>query len=54
MWRSSTRSGIGARLALAGLLGAGGLAAQDLPLDPQTAVQVNLRDDSPVTLLSAS
>lgn len=54
MWRSSRRSGIGGRLALAGLLGAAGLAAQDLPLDPQTAVQVNLRDDSPVTLLSAS
>src|SRR6516165_382469 len=54
MWRSSRRSGIGARFALAGLLGAAGLTAQDLPLDPQTAVQVNLRDDSPVTLLSAA
>ena len=54
MWRSNRRSGIGARFALAGLLGAAGLAAQDLTIDPQTAVQVNLRDDSPVTLLSAS
>jgi hypothetical protein len=39
---------------MAGVLIAVGLPAQDLPLDPQTAVQVNLRDDSPVTLLSAS
>jgi hypothetical protein len=54
MWRSSTRSGIGTRLALAGVLGATGLAAQDLPLDPQTAVQVNLKDDSPVTLISVA
>jgi hypothetical protein len=54
MWRSSTREGIGARLAMAGVLIAVGLPAQDLPLDPQTAVQVNLRDDSPVTLLSLS
>jgi hypothetical protein len=30
------------------------LAAQDLPLDPQTAVQVNLKDDSPVTLISVA
>jgi hypothetical protein len=54
MSKSSSRSGIGAWLALAGLLSATELAAQDLPLDPQTAVQVNLRDDSPVTLLSAA
>lgn len=54
MWRSSTRGSIALRLALAGMLGAACLAAQDLPLDPQTAVQVNLRDDSPVTLLSAA
>jgi hypothetical protein len=54
MWKSSSRGGIGARLALAGALSAAGLAAQDLPLDPQTALQVNLRDDSPVTLLSAA
>src|SRR5215469_11465117 len=54
MWKSSTRGGIPARLALAGVLSTAGLAAQDLPLDPQTAVQVNLRDDSPVTLLSAA
>ena len=54
MWRSSTPRGIGARLALVGMLSAAGLTAQDLPLDPQTAVQVNLRDDSPVTLLSAA
>jgi hypothetical protein len=39
---------------VAGLLGATGASAQDAPLDPQTAVQVNLRDDSPVTLLSAA
>jgi hypothetical protein len=39
---------------LAGLLSAAGVPAQDVPLDPQTAVQVNLRQDSPVTLLSAA
>jgi hypothetical protein len=54
MWRSSTPRGIGAWLALAGILSTVGLAAQDLPLDPQTAVEVNLRDNSPVTLLSAA
>jgi hypothetical protein len=41
------------RLALATLVSASGAPAQEVPLDPQTAVQVNLRDDSPVTLLSA-
>jgi hypothetical protein len=49
MWRSKSLR----RLALAALVGAGGAPAQEIPLDPQTAVQVNLRDDSPVTLLSA-
>jgi hypothetical protein len=39
---------------LAGLVSAAGVPAQDSPLDPQTAVQVNLRQDSPVTLLSAA
>lgn len=39
---------------VAGLLTATGASAQEVPLDPQTAVQVNLRDDSPVTLLSAA
>ncbi|MBV8903438.1 MAG: hypothetical protein JOZ22_07355 [Acidobacteriia bacterium] len=50
MWRSNTVS----RLLVAGLLSASGVPAQELPLDPQTAVQVNLPDDSPVTLLSAA
>jgi hypothetical protein len=50
MWRSNSLG----RLALAGLLSAAGAGAQNVPLDPQTAVQVNLRDDSPVTLLSAA
>jgi hypothetical protein len=50
MWRSSSFC----RLLAAGLLSAAGAFAQDAPLDPQTAVQVNLRDDSPVTLLSAA
>jgi hypothetical protein len=54
MWKSSSPGSLGAWLALAGLLNAPGLVAQDQPLDPQTAVQVNLRDDSPVTLLSAA
>src|SRR5579875_1328197 len=49
MWRSNALR----HLALAAAIGAGGAAAQEVPLDPQTAVQVNLRDDSPVTLLSA-
>jgi hypothetical protein len=49
MWRSKSLR----RLALATLVSAGGAPAQEVPLDPQTAVQVNLRDDSPVTLLSA-
>lgn len=49
MWRSKSLR----RLALAALVGASGAPAQEIPLDPQTAVQVNLRDDSPVTLLSA-
>jgi hypothetical protein len=53
MSKSSQRAGA-LRLGLAGLMGAACLAAQELPLDPQTAVQVNLRDDSPVTLLSAA
>ncbi|HEY7392289.1 MAG TPA: hypothetical protein VH640_27470 [Bryobacteraceae bacterium] len=49
MWRSNSLR----RLALAAVFSAGGASAQEVPLDPQTAVQVNLRDDSPVTLLSA-
>ena len=63
MWKSSTpyrlqsrdrQGAVGTCLVLAILMSAASLAAQDLPLDPQTAVQVNFRDDSPVTLLSAS
>ncbi len=62
MWRSNyfraatvgRRLAPFARLALAGLASAVGALAQEVPLDPQTAVQVNLRDDSPVTLLSAA
>jgi hypothetical protein len=53
MWKSSSQGRLGAWLALAGLLSAASLA-QDFPFDPQTAVQVNLREDSPVTLLSAA
>jgi hypothetical protein len=49
MWRSKSLR----RLALAAMVSASGAPAQEIPLDPQTAVQVNLRDDSPVTLLSA-
>jgi hypothetical protein len=49
MWSSKSLR----RLALAAVVSAGGAPAQEIPLDPQTAVQVNLRDDSPVTLLSA-
>src|SRR5215469_7441295 len=49
MFRSNSLRG----LALATLVSATGAPAQEVPLDPQTAVQVNLRDDSPVTLLSA-
>jgi hypothetical protein len=62
MWRSNHFRGPAvrgrlacvARLAVAGLVSAAGAPAQEAPLDPQTAVQVNLRDDSPVTLLSAA
>jgi hypothetical protein len=49
MWSSKSLR----RLALAAVVSASGVPAQEIPLDPQTAVQVNLRDDSPVTLLSA-
>jgi hypothetical protein len=49
MWSSKSLR----RLALAAVVSASGAPAQEIPLDPQTAVQVNLRDDSPVTLLSA-
>jgi hypothetical protein len=49
MWRSKSLR----RLALAAVVSVSGAPAQEIPLDPQTAVQVNLRDDSPVTLLSA-
>jgi hypothetical protein len=49
MWRSKSLQ----RLALAAMVSVSGAPAQEVPLDPQTAVQVNLRDDSPVTLLSA-
>jgi hypothetical protein len=51
--RRFSQSPLSARLALAALVGTTGTPAQEVPLDPQTAVQINLRDDSPVTLLSA-
>ena len=35
-------------------MSAAGALAQEVPLDPQTAVQVEMRDDSPVTLLSTA
>lgn len=54
MWRSNLQNNVRVFLALAGLLNAAGLAAQDLTLDPQTSVQVTLRNDSPVTLISTS
>ena len=49
MWNRSRQ-----RLAILALWSAAGLAAQDVPLDSQSAVKFNVPPDSPVTLLSAS
>jgi hypothetical protein len=49
MWNRSRQ-----RLAILALWSAAGLAAQDMPLDSQSAVKFNVPSDSPVTLLSAS
>ena len=50
MWRSRTEL----RLAALGLCAAAGLLAQDGALDSPSAVKINIPQDSPVTLLSAS